>query len=260
MGRSFLETRRRTSTGSTEPSALTPGKRCVHLESCGLMETVSSTMSDSPDSLRVGDVMEKYTEVSFGQVKDALPCLARDFGDVDFTVSASQDRVEDFLKLEPGPWEDITDKTFPLKENTNVEISRTDACPFIKDEREPALISASPRASFDISQSIDALDVTTSSLPVQTPLLDSGAGLLLEIPQPGALVSLSQMKPGAAVALGFDSAGVCKSEMGGWDPHLWFSGALAEERPEHMGFSPPEGIHSSSFIQRSHGMFSAFPG
>ncbi|KAK3548902.1 hypothetical protein QTP70_021715 [Hemibagrus guttatus] len=225
------------------------------------METVSSTMTDSTDSHRVSDVMEKYTEVSFDQVRNSLPCLARNFGDVDplsgdFIVSASHDRTEDFLKLEPGPWEDITDKDFALKETTGLEISGTDACKFIKDEREPALISAPPRTAFDISQGIDALDVSTSSrVPVQTPLMDSSAGILLDIPQPGALVSLPQIKPEAAAALGFDSAGVCKSEMGRWDPHLWFSTALSEERPGHMGFSSPE-----SFIQRSPAVFSAFPG
>ncbi|KAK2848470.1 hypothetical protein Q7C36_010152 [Tachysurus vachellii] len=229
------------------------------------METVNSTMTDSSDNRRVTDVMEKYTEVSFGQVKNTLPCLVRNFADVDplagdFTVSASQDRTEDFLKLKPGPWEDITDKAFPLNENTNLGISSTDACKFIKDEREPALISAPPRAAFDIPQSIDSLDVSPSSLaPVQT-LMDSSAGHLMDIPQPGALVSLPQMKLEAAAALGYDSAGACKSEMGKWDPHLWFSAALAEERPGHMGFSPPDGFHSSGFIQRSPAVFSAFPG
>lgn len=225
------------------------------------METVSSTMTDSSDSHRVSDVMEKYPELSFGHVKNALPCLKRNFVDVDplsgdFAVSASQDRTEDFLKLEPGPWEDITDKAFALKKTTNLEISSTEAYKFIKDEREPALISAPPRAAFDISQGIDALDVSTSSLaPVQTPLMDSSVGILLDIPQPGALVSLPQMKPEATAALGFDSAGVGKSEIGRWDPHLWFSPALTEERPGHMGFSPP-----GSFIQRSPAVFSAFPG
>lgn len=243
------------------------------------METVSSTMTDSSESHRVSDAMEKYTELSFGQVRNGsdgahLPCLARSFGDVDplcvfsapgtgsdFSVRASQEHTENFLKLEPGPWEDITDKAFPLKETGDLEISTTDACKFIKDEREPALITVPPRAAFDIPQNIDALDVTTSSLdPVPPPLMDSGAGVLVEIPQPGALVSLPQMKPEAAAALGFDSAAVCKSEMGGWDPHLWFSSALPEERAGQVSFSPQEGLHSSGFMQRSPAVFSSFPG
>lgn len=214
--------------------------------------------------------MEKYTEMSFGQVKNGadvsrLSCLARSFGEVeplsvlsapntggDFTVSACQERAEDFLKIEPGPWEDITDKAFPIKESTNLE--STDVCKFIKGEREPTLITAPPRDAFDI----DALDVSNSSLaPARPPLMDCSAGVMVDIPQSGALMSLSQMKPEAAAALGFDPAGVCKSEMGGWDPHLLFSAALAEERPGQMGFSPPEGIQS--FIQRSPAVFSAFP-
>lgn len=242
------------------------------------MEPVGSTMTDSSDSHRGSDVMEKYTEVSFGQGKSGgdvarLSCLARNFGDVDplcvlstpntggdFTVSTNRERTEDFLKIEPGPWEDITDKIFPLKETTNFEMCPTDACKFIKDEREPALITAPPRAAFDIPQNTEALDVSASShASVQPPLTDSSAGVMVDIPHPGALMPLSQMKPEAAAALGFDSAGVCKSEMGGWDPHLWFSAALAEERPGQVGYSPPEGIHSSGFIQRSPAVFSAFP-
>ncbi|KAB5575248.1 hypothetical protein PHYPO_G00218620 [Pangasianodon hypophthalmus] len=240
------------------------------------METVSSSMSDSSHSPGVSDVMETYTQVSFGQVKNGadvarVSCLARSFGDVDPLCvlsapnpgGASQDRAEDFLKIEPGPWEDITDKAFSFKETTNLEISTTDACKFIKDEREPALITAPPRAAFDISQSIDALDIAVSAAslaPVQAPLMDSSAGVMVDIPQPGAVVPLPQMKPEAAAALGFDAAAVCKSQMGGWDSHLWFSAALAEERPGQMSFSPPEGIHSSGFIQRSPAVFSAFPG
>lgn len=242
------------------------------------MEPVGSTMTGPSDSHRGTDVMEKYTEVSFGQGKSGpdvarLSCLARNFGDVeplcalsapntgaDFTGSASRERTEDFLKIEPGPWEDITDKMFPLKESTTLGLCPTDACKFIKDEREPALISAPPRAAFDIPQHAEVLDGVTANLgSVQPPFMDSGSGVMVDIPHPGALVPLSQMKPEAAAALGFDSAGVCKTEMGGWDPHLWFSAALAEERPGQVGFSPQEGLHGSGFLQRAPAVFSAFP-
>lgn len=243
------------------------------------METVSSTMTDSSESQRVSDVMESYPELSFGQVKSGadgarLSCLARTFGDVDplcvlsasgsggdFGMRASQGRTEDFLKLEPGPWEEVTDKAFPFQETTNLAISTTGACKLIKDEREPALISAPPRATFDISHNIEALDVSTSSFdPVRPQLMDSSAGVMVDIPQPGALVPLAQMKPEAAAALGFDSAGVCKSEVAGWDAHLWFSSALPEERPGQVSFSHQEGVHSSGFMQRSPAVFSSFPG
>lgn len=223
------------------------------------MDTVISTMTDPSESQRVSDVMEKYTELNFGQVKNGadgarLPCLARTFGDIDqvcgdFRVSASQEHPKDFLKTEPGPWEDITDKAFPLKETPNLEITTTDARTFIKDERKATLITAPPRATFDILQNIDALVSTSSFASVQPPPMDSGAGVVVDIPQAGALVPLSQIKPEAAVALGFDSAGVCKSELGGWDPHQWFSSALAEER-----------AGQTSFMQRSSAVFSAFPG
>ncbi|KAI5624295.1 progesterone receptor [Silurus asotus] len=227
------------------------------------METVSSTMSHSSESHRMSDVMEKYTELIFGQVKNGadvarMPCVAQNFGDVDplcvlsapipgtdFPVSARPDGTEDFLKMEPGPWEDITEKVFPFKETMDPEI----ACKFIKDEREPAVISAL------IPQNHAVLDVSTSSL---TPLLDSNAGVMVDVPHPGALMSLPQVKPEAAAALRFDSAGVCKSETGGWDPHLWFSSALDDGG--QISFSAPEGIHNSGLIQRSSAVFSAFPG
>lgn len=230
------------------------------------METVISTMTDSSESHRVGDVMEQYAELSFGQVRtgaDAarLSCLARSYGDVDplcvlsdpnTGISARQEHAEDFLKLEPGPWHDITDKAFPLKDTTDLEISSTDACKFIKDEHEPALISAPPRAAFDLTQNIDRLDVSSSALdPVPTSLMDSGTGVMVEIPQPGALVPLPQVKAEATV---------CKSEMGGWDPHVWFSTAPHEERPGQVSFSPQEGIHSPGFIQRFPAVFSSFTG
>lgn len=282
MGRSFFEAGRHSGTGSTEPSASTlenSERRNADQESRGCMETVSSTMTDSSESHRVTDVMEKYTELNFGQVKNGangarLPCLARSFGDIDplcvlsapstggdFSVSASQERTEDFLKIEPGPWKDITDKVFPLKETTNLDISTTDSCKFIKDELEPALITAPQRSAFDIAQNIDALDGATASLgPVQPPLLDSAAGVMVDMSQAGALVPLPHMKPEAAAALGFDSAAVCKGEMGGWDQHQWFSSALTEERAGQVSFSPQEVIHSSGFMQRSPAVFSAFPG
>lgn len=240
------------------------------------METVISTMTDSSESHRGSDVMEKYTELNFGQGRNGAdaarlawsPGLARSFGDVDALcvlsapntgISANQEHAENFLKLEPGPWQDITDKAFPLKDTTDLEISTTDACKFIKDEREPALISASPRAAFDITQNIDTLDVSSSARdPIPPPLLDSGAGVMVQLPQPGALVSLSQVKPEAAAALSFDSAAVCRTEMGGWDSHMWFSSAPHEERPGQVSFSHQEGIHSPDFIQRFPAVFSSF--
>ncbi|KAM9481167.1 progesterone receptor [Clarias gariepinus] len=199
-------------------------------------------MSGSSDSL-VG-VMDSYTDLGLGQVRSGadvapLSCPGRPFGEPLCALSAperaaqltgSPARAQDFLKIEPGPWEDVTDEAFQLGDTADL-----DACKFVKDEREPELITA---------PSLDVLHVPSSSFgPVPPTLMDSGSGLELDLPRPGAL--------------GFDSAGVCKTELSGWESPLWFPG---EERHGQLGFSPTESLHSARFIQRAPGGFSAFQG
>ncbi|XP_062861336.1 progesterone receptor [Trichomycterus rosablanca] len=215
------------------------------------MEAVSTSALDSSDSQRVNDMMDKYTDISFGQVKngaegarsfdnlDTLAILSATNLDSEFEVfekafGPNHDGSEELLKLEPGPWVEIPVSSLPLK-----------------NEREPPLISAQTRSEFHLAPNVNTLDVCTSSVsPCHSPMMDSNSGLMVDLNQTSATGPMTQLafEPSTTPPL------VCKSELGSWDSHLWF------ERPGQVGFASQEIVGSSGFIQRSPTFYSAIPG
>lgn len=238
------------------------------------MDAVSTSVPDSSDSHRVNDLMEKYTDLSFGQVKNGaegarMPCVTRTFENLTSSILSATNLDSDFevlgkvfgpnhgvsgelMKLEPEPWVEISDSSMSMKNSANLE-NFPETCKFVKNEREPT------RSEFHLTPDVNQLDVCTSSItPCHSPRMDSTPGLMVDLNPSSAPASMTQ--------LGFEQTTsntppvMCKSEVGSWDSQLWFQAALNEERPAQVGFSPQDIISSSGFIQRSTTFYSSLPG
>ncbi|KAK1785311.1 hypothetical protein P4O66_018699 [Electrophorus voltai] len=212
------------------------------------METEKNLIADSSDSKTVSDLIVKYTDASFEKAKSSseaqrLSCLTtsmRNFGHVDALFGANNasrtdivaldnsfttnsDRSEELLKFEPGPWTDISDKIYQLKDTVSCESlensggsapSTHGLCKFIKDENEPSLIMEPSCTDFDLESNINTLDAyeparrklgepfgvleeATAVLPSaasQLVVTDSSSNLLIDVNQSNALASITQIR------------------------------------------------------------------
>nr|AFM74474.1 progesterone receptor [Pimephales promelas] len=259
------------------------------------MDTENTSHVDSTDMMtEVSDLIEKYTDGSFGQGRVSV----RNFGhagslrssaagsssdtmdqlsllDLPLGTKTYTDHMDEFLKVETGQW---SAKALLPKE-TDVLGSA-----FIKDEKEQSLIMEPPNTDFDVGLNISALEscfdstlrkqecgfieessaLNLSSQDDRLEVVESSSNFQLDMNQP-TLVLPSARKVSPSLARGvlnFDGMSAApmmsKTDISKWvstaDSPFWYQSTSVNE--EHAGYSSPD----SSFIPRSRTVYSAFPG
>jgi len=259
------------------------------------MDTENTSHVDSTDMMtEVSDLIEKYTDGSFGQGRVSV----RNFGhagslrssaagsssdtldqlsllDLPLGTKTYTDHMDEFLKVETGQW---SAKALLPKE-TDVLGSA-----FIKDEKEQSLIMEPPNTDFDVGLNISALEscfdstlrkqecgfieessaLNLSSQDDRLEVVESSSNFQLDMNQPTmVLPSARKLSPslGRGV-LNFDGMSAApmmsKTDISKWvstaDSPFWYQSTSVNE--EHAGYSSPD----SSFIPRSRTVYSAFPG
>nr|XP_055030649.1 progesterone receptor [Misgurnus anguillicaudatus] len=261
------------------------------------MDTVNTSIADSTEMREVSDLMEKYTDEMLAHAKVSV----RNFGEsgslrssapgssIDPVANLSvldlplgnkpyTDHMDEFLKVEPGQWSVISNKS--LKETFAPE-SSSGMSAFIKDEQEQSLIMESHNTDFDLSalnsccdpenkQQCGYIENTTallSSQSAQQVVVDSSSNFQLDVSQSNALVLPPERRASPSLGramLNFNGTSaspvISKTDISKWvvqqspaDSQFWYQSANMNE--EHAGFSSPDG-----FIQHSHTAYSLFPG
>ncbi|XP_067245843.1 progesterone receptor isoform X1 [Chanodichthys erythropterus] len=253
------------------------------------MDTVNTSLADSTEMrIEVSNLMEKYTDVSFGHgsvsvrnfghagsLRGCAPGTSSDsldqlsMLDLPLGTKTYTDHVDEFLKIETGQW---SAKALLPKETAFPESS------FIKDEKEQSLIMEPPNTDFDISaleSSYDSIErkqlcgfieeysALLSSQAAQQVVVDSSSNFQLDMNQ-----STLVLPPPRRVSpsfgrgmLNFDGTSAApmmsKSDISKWvspaSSPFWYQSTNVND--EHAGYSSADGV-----IPRSQTVYSAFSG
>ncbi|KAM4742745.1 progesterone receptor [Anableps anableps] len=263
------------------------------------MSAISTTsIADSTDS-RVSDLIDagysRSTKVATRNLGNLDPLIYglnssgdcsvyKDCNPVDAPVSAKQfyDSSSDFVKSDGVPWEDFVKlqrTSASLSESlpgANLSQSSTSgACKFIKDEKEPSVIMATPCPRFDVSPEIPALDTCCETDSkhhlglevVPRPRLEGSPNFLTELNQAEPLGNPGRSDSRCSVSAHSPAPhAMYKTEASRWhfqtstsESQYWLhSTGMAEA--DAFPASSYDGLQNHTHTQRNPSPFSTFPG